>query len=222
MTLDQAEQRLQRQTSWAHHLLEELARRIPKSVQLQQLEVADNELSMIGIGASDVAIAEFLSALQQSGFFERVYLLSVGQATLQNVRVKKFAATAKHGVAGLKAEDLSSVGYVYEPSGKRDLDQIFVNKEEPEQMAQLPPLQRYKLNQFQLVAIILADEESESVAAIVSPAGTEHILRVGDYIGQHWGQVSAIHSDHIEVREEYQTVDGDLMVIKKTLSMSGE
>ncbi len=53
---------------------------------------------------------------------------------------------------------------------------------------------------------------SAPAALIIDPSGTAHTLRLGAYIGQNWGTVTAIGPESITVTEEYQAIDGVLVV----------
>ena len=46
-----------------------------------------------------------------------------------------------------------------------------------------------------------------------------HVLELGTYIGKNWGKVTQITSGEVIVTEEYQTLDGELVVNPQTLNL---
>jgi type IV pilus assembly protein PilP len=103
--------------------------------------------------------------------------------------------------------------YYYNPAGKRDPFQGFLNKsrDAARQVAEdAPPLQRWDVEKFALKGVIWAT--SAPSALLVDPDGLGHVVRVGTYVGRNWGKVSSISPDGVVVTEEYQTLDGELVV----------
>ncbi|RME26414.1 MAG: hypothetical protein D6798_06750 [Deltaproteobacteria bacterium] len=111
--------------------------------------------------------------------------------------------------------------YTYNPIGKRDPFRSFLSSGERvgDDVPQTP-LQRYEVDQYQLVGIIWGVERPR--ALVQDPEGVGHVLEVGTYIGKNWGKVTAINPDAVIVTEEYQTFKGDLVVndIKLTLPVT--
>ena len=54
-------------------------------------------------------------------------------------------------------------------------------------------------------------------ASILQVAG--HVLEVGTYIGKNWGKVTLVTSKEVIVTEEYQTLDGELVVNNHSLTL---
>jgi Tfp pilus assembly protein PilP len=46
-----------------------------------------------------------------------------------------------------------------------------------------------------------------------------HVLEVGTYIGKNWGKVTLVTSKEVIVTEEYQTLDGELVVNNHSLTL---
>jgi type IV pilus assembly protein PilP len=102
--------------------------------------------------------------------------------------------------------------YYYNPAGKRDPFQGFLAKagEQAELPADAPPLQRYDVEKFTLKGVIWNTESPR--ALLVDPEGLGHVVRIGNYVGRNWGKVTSIAEDGVIVTEEYQTLDGELVV----------
>lgn len=102
-------------------------------------------------------------------------------------------------------------GYVYNPIGKRDPFRSFLAagpKDDDE--APRTPLQRYDLDQYHLVAVIWGIDRPR--ALVQDPENTGHVVEIGTYIGKNWGKVTQITSSGAVITEEYQTMDGELVV----------
>ncbi len=102
-------------------------------------------------------------------------------------------------------------GYVYNPIGKRDPFRSFLAAG-PKDDDETPrtPLQRYDLDQYQLVGVIWGIDRPR--ALVQDPENTGHVVEIGTYIGKNWGKVTQITSSGAVITEEYQTMDGELVV----------
>lgn len=112
--------------------------------------------------------------------------------------------------------------YAYNPIGKRDPFRSFLaSGERSGDDVPQTPLQRYEVDQYQLVGIIWGVERPR--ALVQDPEGVGHVMEVGTYIGKNWGKVTRINSAEVVVTEEYQTIRGDLVVndIRLALPVSG-
>lgn len=123
--------------------------------------------------------------------------------------------------------------YTYSPIGKPDPFKSFVRaapaapaarQEQPQRP--LTPLERIDVTQLQLVGILWYPEDPDKVMAMVRlPDGKGFVLRKGSRVGQNNGQVVAISSDEVVVREDYTTIFGKQETRYKTLKLyhgSGE
>ncbi len=111
--------------------------------------------------------------------------------------------------------------YAYNPIGKRDPFRSFLaSGERSGDDVPQTPLQRYEVDQYQLVGIIWGVERPR--ALVQDPEGVGHVMEVGTYIGKNWGKVTRIGAEEVVVTEEYQTIRGDLVVndIKLSLPVS--
>lgn len=107
--------------------------------------------------------------------------------------------------------------YVYNPIGKRDPFRSFLAVDLPGQDdTPKTPLQKYEIDQYQLVGIVWGVERPR--ALVQDPEGVGHVMEIGTYIGKNWGKVTQITEKEILVTEEYQTYEGELVV--NSISMS--
>ena len=110
--------------------------------------------------------------------------------------------------------------YSYNPIGKRDPFRSFLNLDGGKKVIEsASPLQKYEIDQYQLVGIIWGVERSR--ALVQDPEGVGHVMEIGTYIGKNWGKVTQINSSEVVVTEEYQTVDGELVVNNINMTLPG-
>jgi type IV pilus assembly protein PilP len=137
----------------------------------------------------------------------------------------KGAAKAPPPVKKAKEEKaVASEGdtYFYNPAGKRDPFQGFLtrqqsSKDEIDDAA--PPLQRWDVDRFSLTGVIWDIDVPR--ALLIDPEGLGHVVKLGTYVGRNWGKVTAISQDGIVVTEEYQTLDGELVVNPVAVRFAG-
>ena len=111
--------------------------------------------------------------------------------------------------------------YVYNPIGKRDPFRSFLStggrvKDETPRT----PLQRYEIDEYRLVGIIWGIDRPR--ALVEDPEKVGHVMEIGTYIGKNWGKVTQITSTDVVVTEEYQTIDGELVVNPIRMTMPVE
>ena len=106
----------------------------------------------------------------------------------------------------------SQESYVYNPIGKRDPFRSFLAAGERGVEDETPrtPLQRYEIDEYRLVGIIWGIDRPR--ALVEDPDNVGHVMEIGTYIGKNWGKVTQITSSEVVVTEEYQTIDGELVV----------
>lgn len=101
--------------------------------------------------------------------------------------------------------------YSYNPIGKRDPFRSFLNfGARDERETPRTPLQKFEIDQYQLVGIIWGVDRPR--ALVEDPEGVGHVMEIGTYIGRNWGKVTQVTSGEVVVTEEYQTIDGELVV----------
>ncbi len=120
-------------------------------------------------------------------------------------------ATAAGDAAAPRAEAPPEDIFVYNPIGKRDPFRTFLTKEnEDENGPARTDLQKYDIDQYKLVGIVWGNERPR--ALVQDPTGEGFVMEIGTYIGKNWGKVTQIQSDVVVVTEEYEAMDGRLIV----------
>ncbi len=120
------------------------------------------------------------------------------------------------------AEKKPAASAGYDPAGKRDPFVPFL-KGEPrqrlkEELATLPPLQRYDLGELKFVGVIW---EKKGVRALVEDAeGKGYSVFVGSRIGRAGGVVTRITEKEIVVREEFTGVRGEKLHRENVLQLT--
>lgn len=102
-------------------------------------------------------------------------------------------------------------GYVYNPIGKRDPFRSFLAfGSRPEDTSPRTPLQKYEIDQYQLVGIVWGIDSPR--ALVEDPEGVGHVMEMGTYVGRNWGKVTQITDNEVVVTEEFKTIEGELVV----------
>ena len=108
--------------------------------------------------------------------------------------------------------------YAYNPIGKRDPFRSFLNLGPgPEGPSLALPTQKFEIDQYKLVGLVWGIDRPR--ALVQDPDGMGHVLEIGTYIGKNWGKVTQITSGEVIVTEEYQTLDGELVVNNINLTL---
>jgi len=74
-------------------VFEAISASIPEKCWIDQLSVNDNKVSLKGVALNNYTIANFMTALGESGRFQDVVLGSAEQATAMNTKLVKFNLT---------------------------------------------------------------------------------------------------------------------------------
>ena len=77
------------------HMLSEIADATPDRLRLTQLTEEDGVLELTGTALSNDVISQFLQNLEQSQYFENVYLKQITQVDAEEIKLKDFSLTAK-------------------------------------------------------------------------------------------------------------------------------
>ncbi len=112
--------------------------------------------------------------------------------------------------------------FVYNPIGKRDPFQSFISIDDPGNGGVGPPptgTQKYELDQYKLVGIIWGVERPRVL--LEDPDDVGHVAEIGSYVGRNWGKITMITSGEVVVTEEYQTIDGELVVNNISMRLPG-
>jgi type IV pilus assembly protein PilP len=103
--------------------------------------------------------------------------------------------------------DIEEATYAYSPIGKRDPFRSLYGEELLDASAeQLTELQRFEVDQLNLVAII--SRIPTPYAMVEDPNGKGHTLTRGTLIGKNWGRVAEISGQCVVVKEEYRDYTG--------------
>lgn len=122
---------------------------------------------------------------------------------------------------GANAASAEAAEYYYNPAGKRDPFQSFIKRGRAEEIrADAPPLQRWDIDKYTLKGVIW--NTSSPRALLIDPEGTGHSIVLGTYVGRNWGKVTSVSEGCVVVTEEYQTLDGELVVNPVTVCFPTE
>lgn len=114
-----------------------------------------------------------------------------------------------------KAEE----AYVYSPAGMRDPFVPLLQVKTPVlgKKAPLTPLQKFDLQQFRILGIIVG--KGEPTAMLSVPGGKSYIVRKGVKIGKNNGVITRITTDGIYVREKYYDFSGAVRVNEQVIKL---
>jgi len=104
--------------------------------------------------------------------------------------------------------DATKPKFTYDSLGRQDPFRPFVDFSQLERTIPtdptrpLTPLEKFSLNQYHLVGIILAGE-GHNYALVEDPERVGYTVREGDYIGNQSGRVSKISENEMVVEEPY-------------------
>lgn len=82
------------------HMLDQLSQATPEKLQLESLDENKGRLELTGIAVSNEVISQFLSNLEQSEYFDEVFLNAIDQVDKEGVKLKNFSITARLVVPG--------------------------------------------------------------------------------------------------------------------------
>lgn len=85
--------KLQAQRTGPVRVFEAVSSTIPEKCWINELGIKDNKVSLSGVALNNYTIANFMTALGQSGRFQDVVLGSAEQATVMNTKLVKFNLT---------------------------------------------------------------------------------------------------------------------------------
>lgn len=108
----------------------------------------------------------------------------------------------------LKTLDNKAIVFSYEANGRKDPFRPFIDFSQVERSIPtdsdrpLTPLEKYALNQYRLVGIILAGD-MDNYALVEDPESVGFTVRLGDKIGNMSGQVKEIKFNEVIIEEPY-------------------
>ena len=77
------------------HMLDEIATNIPEKCWLTSLAEVNKKLTITGVALNFEVIADFIKKLEESGYFDDVYLVSTQQREKESLKLKEFSVTAR-------------------------------------------------------------------------------------------------------------------------------
>ncbi len=116
-------------------------------------------------------------------------------------------------------------GFVYDATGLRDPFQPFIKIEPKKKKAEKPkvfvpktPLQRYAVEELQLVGIVWA-EGARARALIEDPEGKGYVVGAGTLVGDKGGKIVRIHPERVLVEERFIDLLGEETVNTVTMTL---
>lgn len=82
------------------HMLEELSLATPEKLQILSLNEEKGKVQLEGLAVSNDLISQFLTNLENSEYFDDVYLNTIEQVEKEGVKLKSFSITARLVVPG--------------------------------------------------------------------------------------------------------------------------
>jgi type IV pilus assembly protein PilP len=102
----------------------------------------------------------------------------------------------------------SSVGFVYNPVGRRDPFRSFIlDRLHEDETETKGPLEEYDLSQLEVAGLVWKAEKRR--ALVIDPSGQGYVVEEGDKIGKNNGRVLEIGDSSMLVREEYVDFHGE-------------
>ena len=92
------------------HMMDELSLATPEKLQLQRLDEQNQRLQFTGVAVSNEVISQFLTNLEQSEYFDDVFLNAIDQVDEEGVKLKNFSISARLVVPGTEAASPSPAG----------------------------------------------------------------------------------------------------------------
>lgn len=144
---------------------------------------------------------------------------SIGQQTRQSEQsrasektepqaVSKEATHVALGDSFINPNTMVAEGYIYDPLGKRDPFLPFDLSSKKDLPSDLPPLERYKLGQLRLTAVI-ADLDGVLKGNVEDEQGKGYLVEPGTKVGDNGGVVVKVEADRIKILETQRDLVGN-------------
>jgi type IV pilus assembly protein PilN len=85
-------------------MMEELVDRTPPKVQLKELSETNGRIKLTGVASNNADISKFLKGLEESRYFNDVYLNTIEQVDIDGFKLKSFSISARMKVPSSKNE----------------------------------------------------------------------------------------------------------------------
>ena len=83
-------------------MMEELVDRTPPKVQLKELSETAGRIKLTGVASNNADISKFLKGLEESRYFNDVYLNTIEQVDVNGFKLKSFSISARMKVPASK------------------------------------------------------------------------------------------------------------------------
>jgi type IV pilus assembly protein PilP len=118
-----------------------------------------------------------------------------------------------------KKSEEEALAYTYNAVNRRDpfktyFDELLL---EDQQNKNLTELQRFELDNLNLVAVVVGT--ATPMAMVEDPSGKGHTVKIGTLVGKHFGQVKHIRRGEIIVQEEFRDFTGRRISTLKSLKL---
>lgn len=131
--------------------------------------------------------------------------------------VPKAVAKAAEAPAGAEAAAKPPAEERYNPKGKRDPFEPFIKPARKENVAALPPLQRYDIGELKFVGVIWTARGARALVEDVTGKG--YTVKVGTKIGRSGGVVTRITDGQLFIGEESRESTGARVVREFSLKL---
>jgi len=101
----------------------------------------------------------------------------------------------------------TSVGFIYDPIGRRDPFRSFILDRLRDDDAIKGPLEEYDLSQLEVAGMVWRGDKRR--ALVIDPSGQGYVVEEGDKIGKNDGRVLEIGDSMTRVREQYVDAYGE-------------
>ena len=103
------------------HMLDELSQATPEKLQLVAVEENNSKVAITGVAVTNEVISDFLGNLEDSEYFNEVYLNAIDQTEAGGVKLKEFSVSGTlvvPGLAELEAEEAAAKAKAAKKAGK--------------------------------------------------------------------------------------------------------
>jgi type IV pilus assembly protein PilP len=144
-------------------------------------------------------------------FFACVLLVACDESVTQtSTTPPKKSVAAPVAVAAATGDEPAEAVYVYNPIGTRDPfnNPLRAMEDVADTGLPLTPLQKFDLAQLRLIGLIIG--KGEPRAMVIAPDKKSFILKVGTKVGKNSGEVVAVTTTSVQVKEQYVDYSGEV------------
>lgn len=153
-------------------------------------------LMLAGCGSDSAGPSTSDYQSKRAKLMAKVKEKGLGSASKQTAAKPKDSVKASPQIAG------SNVGWVYDPTDKRDPFRSYVLEQKKQNASTARgPLEQYDLSQLRLTGIVW--DTNQARALIRVPSGRGYIVGTGTAIGKNDGRITVIDDNTVLVKERY-------------------